>query len=336
MATVFLTSATDPDDEHGRLELQYLQDSAERDRFGVHEAVEEPGDADLILFVEREHATGAGLDQVREHPLVHESHSNCYVVNPRYKGIPHLPGVYASVPKKWYDQSRVRSSHYPEVRENEAFRDQGPVPEEGHLYSFRGKIGTAPVRSRIAELSHSRGVIRDTTDEDVTPMMKMRGVDPEIREYMQRYAHLIGESKFVLCPRGLGPSSLRIFEAMLMGRAPVIISDQWVPPEGPDWEAFSVRIPESEIDRIPPVLKNCEDRAAPMGRKARTAWEEWFSPEVTFHRVVEWCLDVHRTRPSLTDRWRRLRSYAYAATPVQVLEDRVLSHLASRAVAPWS
>ena len=42
MATVYLTSATDPDDEHGRLELRYLEDSAERDRFGVHEVVRSP------------------------------------------------------------------------------------------------------------------------------------------------------------------------------------------------------------------------------------------------------------------------------------------------------
>lgn len=329
MATVFLTSATHPHDEHGRLELGYLEDSAERDRFGVHEVVDTPGEADLILFVEREHAAGGALEEVRQHPLFQQWTSRCYVFNPRYKGIPYVPGVYASVPKKWYDQSRICSSHYPEVRENDAFRDQGPIPEGGPLYSFRGKIGTADVRQRIAELSHRRGVVRDTTEKGITPMMKMRGMDPKIREYMETYAQLIGESKFVLCPRGLGPSSLRIFEAMLMGRAPVIVSDQWVSPDGPEWESFSLRIPESDVGHIPSILEDHEHRAAAMGRRARAAWETWFSPEVTFHRVVEWCLDVHERRPSLADHWCRLRSYAYAAKPIQILEDRVLPRLAS-------
>jgi hypothetical protein len=33
-----------------------------------------------------------------------------------------------------------------------------------------------------------------------------------------------------------------------------------------------------------------------MGRIARTTWEEWFSQETTFHRIVEWCLYLKRYR----------------------------------------
>lgn len=38
--------------------------------------------------------------------------------------------------------------------------------------------------------------------------------------------------------------------------------------------------------------------AATMGRLARTAWEEWFSLEICFHRTVEWCLRLKRYRHS--------------------------------------
>ena len=72
MATVFAISTTNSDDEHDRLELEYMLDSVERDRFGVHAVVDSPENADLILFVEREKAAGAQLDKVREHPLVQE------------------------------------------------------------------------------------------------------------------------------------------------------------------------------------------------------------------------------------------------------------------------
>jgi len=165
MATVFLTSATAPENEHGRLELGYLQDSARKDQFGVHNVSGDPDMADLILFVEREKAAGSQLEQVREHPLVQQYRHKCYVVNPRYKGIPYLPGVYASIRKKWYDRSRIRSSHYLEVREDEYFRDEGSIPDDVYLYSFRGKLGTAPIRQRLAELSHPRGTVQDTTDQ---------------------------------------------------------------------------------------------------------------------------------------------------------------------------
>jgi len=29
-----------------------------------------------------------------------------------------------------------------------------------------------------------------------------------------------------------------------------------------------------------------------MGHLARKAWEEWFSQEAGFHRIVEWCLHL--------------------------------------------
>ena len=308
MAKVFLTSATDPDDEHGRLELSYLQASAERDRFGVHEVTDDPKKADLVLFVEREEAAGSQLEQVREHPLVQQYREKCYVVNPRYKGIPYLTGVYASIRKKWYDRSRIRSSHYLEVQEDEIFDYKGPIPEDGYLYSFRGKLGTYPIRQHLAALSHPRGVIQDTTDENITPMMKMRCSDAELRPYKQRYAQLVDESKFILCPRGAGPSSMRLFETMLMGRVPVIISDQWVPPKGPGWGNFSIRIPESDLQDLPSTLTRMEDRAEEMGRRARLVWEEWFSPQVSFHRIVEWCLDAQNTPESFMDVLRKFRA----------------------------
>jgi len=57
-------------------------------------------------------------------------------------------------------------------------------------------------------------------------MMKAKAREKELQSYKQNYARLIANSKFVLCPQGVGPSSLRLFETLLMGRAPVIISDE--------------------------------------------------------------------------------------------------------------
>jgi hypothetical protein len=109
-----------------------------------------------------------------------------------------------------------------------------------------------------------------------------------------RYGNIIARSKFVLCPRGHACSSWRLFETMKAGRVPVIISDQWVPPVGPAWERFSIRVRQKHVAQIPAIIERYEPQAEMMGRLARTAWEEWFSAETCFHRTVEWCLYLKR------------------------------------------
>ena len=103
----------------------------------------------------------------------------------------------------------------------------------------------------------------------------------QVKDYRQRYWSIMARSQFVLCPRGYGSSSFRLFEAMQCGRAPVIVSDAWVPPAGPDWSAFSLRIPERKLAQIPQILAQHEDEAARMGELARKAWQQWFSDEAT-------------------------------------------------------
>jgi len=112
------------------------------------------------------------------------------------------------------------------------------------------------------------------------------------------YGSVLARSKFVICPRGYATSSWRLFETMKAGRVPVIVSDQWVPPEGPAWESFSIRVGESDVAQIPGILEQHESMAEHMGQLARATWEEWFSRETCFHRIVEWCLRLkqHRNR----------------------------------------
>jgi len=117
-----------------------------------------------------------------------------------------------------------------------------------------------------------------------------------MREYWRRYAEICKASKFILCPRGMGASSVRLFDAMRMGRVPVILSDQWVSPEGPCWDKFTLRVREADFDRIPALLEQLEPKAVEMGMLAYAQWEEWFSPAVCFHHVVEWCLDITKHR----------------------------------------
>ena len=95
-----------------------------------------------------------------------------------------------------------------------------------------------------------------------------------------------------LCPRGAGPSSYRLFETMQMGRVPVVLSDQWVPPDGPAWGEFLIRVPEHDVLRLPGLLREHEPDCEARGAAARHAWEAWLSPDRLFGRICEACEDL--------------------------------------------
>lgn len=297
MARVFLTSVAEghlPPDHEDLRPLRVMRRCAEVDRFGVHGLVDRPADADLILFVEQR---GPGLYQgpLRRHPLVRAHIARCFCYCAIDHVVPFLPGVYPSQPADRYSPARHRGGHYLQA----LFRDRpGFVPLAERpplLFSFRGRFATYPLRRRLAGLAGPRAVVIDT---DGAMAQERHG-----REFMgyggddvEAFYRLNVDSAFVLAPRGFGSSSMRLFEAMELGRAPVIIGDLWVPPEGPAWETFSVRVAERDVARIPALLAAREADAARMGRAARAAWEAWFSEEVTFHRAVGWCLDIAAER----------------------------------------
>lgn len=114
-----------------------------------------------------------------------------------------------------------------------------------------------------------------------------------------RFWNLADRSKYALCPRGAGSSSIRIFEMMEAGIAPVIISDEWLPPKGPAWDDFALFMPESDICSIYEFIKQHEDEYLERGRQARLAWEKHFSPEHYWVSVIESIQEIklHQKHP---------------------------------------
>jgi hypothetical protein len=71
---------------------------------------------------------------------------------------------------------------------------------------------------------------------------------------MQEYCNILARSVFALCPRGYGPSSFRISEAIQYGAIPVYISDTFIKPYN---ELFAgVEIESGIINTIDGVLKS--------------------------------------------------------------------------------
>jgi hypothetical protein len=277
MARVLLLTTAlpySPSHPEGNRDCARLSESASIDRFGIHEIVSDISDADLVLFV---YSGRPDLKDITAHSLYREHADKACVFHIGDRLIPFVPGVFTSLERRYHFQGRTFAGFYPRAWE---LADLPWTPDGGarrYLYSFVGRLDTHRCRQALARLDHPRGLVLGT--EAGAPSR-------------ETFVRCLVDSQFVLCPRGYGASSLRLFEALQMGRVPVIMSDQWVPPTGPQWDTFSLRIPESRASLIPALLEAQEPFAARMGALARRAWEEWFAPDVGFHRVVEWCLAI--------------------------------------------
>lgn len=294
MASVLLHSIAPSDDPtwpYPYDELNRMKRSAERDKYGVHQLTEDPDRADIILFVENCNTIRHYLN-VRSHSFFVNHREKCFLFARHDHPIPFLPGVYASIPKRWYYRQRTRSGPYLKAFAHDFLAYDPEHDHRDYLFSFVGKMSTDSIRRELFQLDHPDQYLFDTT-----PFWPYGELEETQRTKLQQnYLDACQRSKFILCPRGEGTSSIRLFETMRIGRAPVIIADQWVAPEGPDWKAFSLQIAEKEVSKIPAILTEYEEKADRMGRKARSAWEDWFSEAATFHRVTEWCLDIMHER----------------------------------------
>jgi len=271
--------------------LIWLRESADEDPFGQHRLVDDADQADIILFAEN-HAHGDPYClSVRRHQVYRRFPEKCFVYHDDDAAVAVLRGIYPSIRKRDYLVDRCRSAGYiARVHENDAIR-YDPAPRTRRwLYSFLGEANSA-VRSSLLTGAHPDGLIRDTTGVRLWQMEP----GPARDSFTTAYVEAILDSQFVLCPAGYGPSTFRLFETMEMGRAPVILSDEWVPPPGPRWDEFSVRVPECCVGEIAAILSNYSDRYDVMGQLARRAWEQWFAKPVCFHRLVELCADIRAT-----------------------------------------
>ena len=272
-----------------------LRESQRVDRFGAHSLANDPAAADLILFVRTLSHDGTVFRRLLAHPLVRRYRARCFLYDLNDRIVPVLPGIYPSVERRWNDRARLRSGPYLEETANPFLVYDPSFAERRYLYSFLGAVRSASVRGRLAAMAHGpRGLFLDTSAR--AEQVARHGTADERREFARQYADATNLSQFVLCPRGMGVSSRRLFETMGMGRAPVVLADDWVPPDGPAWEHSCVFIRETDCERLPDLLAEREGEALAMGREARRQWEEWYAPEVLFHRTVELCLSIGRER----------------------------------------
>jgi len=253
--------------------LRHFVEASRNDCVGAHSLVDDPQDADCVVFVENAEDDDYFYHRLLTDPLLDDFGPKCFMYNEVDQPWNVLPGLYCSMPASAFDASSQRAFPYlfnanPYIGESEV--------ERQWLYSFQGAPNHR-VRRKLYGIEDDRSLIEDTSSFSIWTS------EAEALDAGQRkYADTLAASAFVLCPRGSGTSSYRLFETMQARRVPVIISDEWVAPSPMDW-SFAIRVPERDIPDIPEILRSHEDEWDDRSAAARRCWETHFSPEVIFN-----------------------------------------------------
>ncbi len=267
----------------------------------LHELVDDPETADMILFLGAWKAYGQG---VADNPLPRKYPEKCFMYSDDDGFVTLLPGVYANAEKprgisRWIGLGRAESHMFVDVLNPNIV----PMPhaQKKYLFSFAGG-STSLLRKKMYKIDYGRDdvLIRNTSDYYHWDPSQA-GRDARQKEY----AETIASSHFGLCPRGASAGGLRLFEVMQMGVAPVMISDKFLLPRGPDWDKFLIDVPERKIKELPQILEKYAPESAERGRLARQAWERHFSPPTVFNGIIAACVRA-RERRRISERWIHL------------------------------
>jgi hypothetical protein len=255
----------------------------------AHEVVSDPRNADVIILMGADARQPGLVLNSREYQ---EYPERCAVYTEEDSYLPLFPGVYCSAEVDQSTRSgRVYNFSYmgrngrhtnPFVHAIAA-PDHSSVIEKKFLFSFQGG-STSFVRKRLFRLNFDRG---DVFIENTASFLNWDNSQSDRSERQRRYAEIMAASDFVLCPRGAGAGSIRLFEVMGAGVAPVLISDKYALPPGIDWDSFLVRCREKDIARLPKILEPLRSSAAERGRLAAAVYKEHFDGVREFDRIIE-------------------------------------------------
>jgi Exostosin family len=247
---------------------------AEEDGFRKHELAADPENADVVLFTQC-HMVDWRLRAIRDHPLAQRFRDRVMVYDDRDRPWRSFPGVYASMPAGSFDATIQRAWGY-------VLETDGPTPiQPDLLFSFVGS-STARCREPLYALSHPDGVVERS---EGFALWDNRAAG--FANWRASYLSTLHRSRFVLCPRGRGTSTFRLYETLAAGRVPIIISDDWVAPTGPDWHSFAIRWPEGVTTGLLETMQEHESRWDGMSVAARDAFDSFFSRRVAFHRIAD-------------------------------------------------
>lgn len=263
-----------------------------------HVIVSDPNEADTLIYPIPGWSEGPGVGRLSR--ISPRWWRRLFVYSTDDRPLMWAPGVYASAPSGRATGGPFRGGHYlvhHNIEEGGLTIASSDPSVADHLWTFVGTAATFPkLRTRVIALDDPRSIRADTTEWHTKTRWEWKesGNAGELDAFRD-YSEALRRSLFVACPRGAGPSSMRIFEAMEAGRCPVIISDEWLAPPMVNWDECSIRVAEHEVDSLPERLRAEEHRARELGQHARREWERWFARERMLDFLVAAISDIRAT-----------------------------------------
>jgi hypothetical protein len=327
--SVFVTSCeTGAGARRGSLRrIRELYDSSNR----AYALSDDPETADLILVTDLAENKTPHFAAVLNNPVISRYPDKSFCISMFDLPLVLNRGIYDNAVRSLWSLGRARSGSYasapsqmmnPFVSEYAA-RTGEDHRERRYLFSFIGRNSHA-VRSRILSSTFQRPdiLIQDSSDYDqfVSPLELEQNQLQRRLERQRAYCDILWHSKFSLCPRGLGASSIRLFESMQLGIAPIIIADRWLPPTGPKWSECSILVREKHVRHLEMIASSYEAHYLEIGTEAKTAYARHFEDSKYFNYIVDNCLDMMH-RQVLPERlyWKCRHVVAYS----QRLKDRM-------------
>ncbi|HEY2583743.1 MAG TPA: exostosin family protein [Mucilaginibacter sp.] len=277
-------------------------------------------DADALIIQEKfSYKNFLYIKRLKNDPIFKKHANKIFTINTDDCATGLLKGLYTSLPKKRFDSKRhsiVPFDYFP----NELILNTEPKIIPYFLAGWRGNPVSNKIRNKIIKLFSKEA----NFDINSTGSWFNHSFEEK-----QVYKNCLNRSKFTLCPSGWAPVTFRIYESMALARCPVIIADQFVPPAGPDWDTFSIFIPEKKINHLKIILEKKEPLYEELGNRAYQNWEMFFSPSNIYNYCSGQLLKLIQMSQSLSveSEFRRWDSYQMHSSNNWTIPQRVFNKL---------
>lgn len=166
--------------------------------------------------------------------------------------------------------------------------------QAGLLKSHPHSVGYAPRAYALRRLASSSSLSPNIVIRPASPVrwaygFLLKNKEGENENYRTEYFTNIINSDYVLCVRGNGNYSIRLYETLCMGRIPVIVDTGVVLPFETHipWRELCVWVPEADIVHIDEIIMAFHARHQgsaflELQQACRQAWVKWLSPEGFF------------------------------------------------------
>lgn len=137
--------------------------------------------------------------------------------------------------------------------------------EKDIAYSFFG-ANTHPIREQLVKELGGEYVQLTSIDYD-------------------KYIEILKRSTFVLCPRGYGITSFRMFEAIHFNAIPIYISDEFWEPFNIPFEEYGIKIRLDQIEDIYSILTKID--VVKLQKKVKEVFENYITYSSCYNQVIE-------------------------------------------------